>query len=504
MKTLFQTYFTTLLLVVYFLTGHAQPGQLITSFGVGGAFRLDVGDDFGIFQDLVVLNNGDVVAVGESRLNNSADFVVVKVDQNGKIVKDFGLEGVIREDINQSNDVAVSVSKDLSDNLYVAVTTYFPTLFTSRAAIYKYNFQGILDTNFANQGVFVFETEHGGWTINLVEVHEGGSIFGAVEGHGLIGIFKLDEAGRLDSTFAGKGYLTLQHQNQFRRIKAMAFQDDFKVIMTGEGRTQEVDWKYFLLRIDGDGNIDSTFAHMGFLVDSVFAHRTYGQDVAVQPDGKIVMAGYHNDMLQNEVLLMRMHNNGQMDNTFGLNGVFKQPALGSTLQSVLLEAGNDVIAGGDNAILRVQANGTLDSNFGFNGIATTGVGLLITKLAFDNHQNICAVGFIGQDLGIAKYASDISSNADVISNKTNHSAVRIYPNPTTGTVHLDLAFIDPERLKISILNHHGQEIQSFYSQTARLGLNKERIKFDSELPTGLYYIRVRNDKGVWLRKIVKH
>jgi uncharacterized delta-60 repeat protein len=73
-----------------------------------------------------------------------------------------------------------------------------------------------------------------------------------------------------------------------------------------------------LARLNTDGSIDTTFGTTGFFTDAVML---YPDAIAVQPDGKILLAGHGpNGASTQGYLLDRTSATGQIDPTFGVNG----------------------------------------------------------------------------------------------------------------------------------------------------------------------------------------
>jgi uncharacterized delta-60 repeat protein len=70
------------------------------------------------------------------------------------------------------------------------------------------------------------------------------------------------------------------------------------------------------------GKLDTSFNHpQGFaLFNGSTGNTDVGVETAIQPDGKIIIAGYTNDGSKNNVLLLRYTKEGKLDQDFGVNG----------------------------------------------------------------------------------------------------------------------------------------------------------------------------------------
>lgn len=131
------------------------------------------------------------------------------------------------------------------------------------------------------------------------------------------------------------------------------------------------------------GILDLTFGNNGIVRTDIDQMNDYGFAVAVQTDGKIVMAGFANVDSSNDFCLVRLQSNGNYDSTFGVNGIVTtdlQASSGDYLLSICLQPDGRILVGGrthfgmsahDFAIARYSYNGNIDSTFGTNGIVLT-------------------------------------------------------------------------------------------------------------------------------------
>src|SRR5215207_6395947 len=75
------------------------------------------------------------------------------------------------------------------------------------------------------------------------------------------------------------------------QVHAVAIQPDGKIVVAGERMMNGT--KGFVARYNADGSLDQSFGFGGFIADAAHCgHTTIFKAVLVQPDGKIVAAGY--------------------------------------------------------------------------------------------------------------------------------------------------------------------------------------------------------------------
>ncbi|HLM62172.1 MAG TPA: delta-60 repeat domain-containing protein, partial [Pyrinomonadaceae bacterium] len=130
------------------------------------------------------------------------------------------------------------------------------------------------------------------------------------------------------------------------------------------------------------GILDRTFGANGRAATTV-GSGAQSKAVAIQPDGKIIVAG---DVLRSgtnrDVVLVRYNSNGTLDTNFGDGGkVFAaiSPGADNARDIALAPDGKIVIVGSiqtpdpvmntDFFVARFTANGGLDTNFANNGVA---------------------------------------------------------------------------------------------------------------------------------------
>jgi uncharacterized delta-60 repeat protein len=175
----------------------------------------------------------------------------------------------------------------------------------------------------------------------------------------------------LDATFDTDGKATLAAFGGDR--SAMALQPDGKVIMVGGTFTD-----FVMARFNADGSLDTGFGVSGKVQTAMVAgEQEEALAVALQADGKIVVAGYTGTSgpggPQN-FALARYQSNGGLDGSFGVGGRVITGVEGNAF-AVAIQPDNKIVAGGriggDIQLARYLPNGTLDDSFGVGGKIAT-------------------------------------------------------------------------------------------------------------------------------------
>ena len=259
------------------------------------------------------------------------------------------------------------------------------------------------------------------------------------------------QAGTLDPKF-GKGGIVFTTNTV---ANAGALQGDGKIVVAGSIATNQNQEQPGLLRYNTDGTLDPNFGIGGkVVIGGTNAGAAFA--VAVQTDGKILAAAPANLQLT----VFRFNSNGSVDNTFGNNGAtaiqpdetFLGPASGGI---ALQPDGRILVATAHNEggplqiVARLLANGQLDSTFGSNGVAPTfggdsvavvpngnilvGTGSVTSAYA-PNGAVVKDFGIHGQTPGFANQSFANEAGGFVVTNNSS-TVPRII---TAGTIFTDL------------------------------------------------------------------
>ncbi|MDK9495164.1 calcium-binding protein [Streptomyces katrae] len=187
-----------------------------------------------------------------------------------------------------------------------------------------------------------------------------------------------DGDGRVATDFGGGGY---------DESRGMVIQPDGKIVTVGLTVPAAGGYSDFALaRYNTDGSLDPTFNGDGDNDGRITTDLRGGDDtadaVAVQPDGKLVVAGYSADPDGGggAFTVARFHANGSLDTTFDGSG-FTVTDFGTggpqEAHAVVIQPGGAIVAAGGSgtevAVARYNAaDGSPDSTFGDGGKVTTG------------------------------------------------------------------------------------------------------------------------------------
>jgi uncharacterized delta-60 repeat protein len=162
-------------------------------------------------------------------------------------------------------------------------------------------------------------------------------------------------------------------------------QPNGKIIAAGHSYNATDD-DFALVRYNKNGSLDKTFGIDGKLTTAISSFNEAINSVALQADGKILVAGYsYNSTDNNDFTLARYNPDGSLDTSFDFDGKVTTAFAGfkESAWSVFPQADGKIITAGwstvstdnnDFALARYNADGSLDSSFDFDGKVTTPIG----------------------------------------------------------------------------------------------------------------------------------
>jgi uncharacterized delta-60 repeat protein len=154
---------------------------------------------------------------------------------------------------------------------------------------------------------------------------------------------------------------------------ALALQPDGRIVVAGQsGPGQPESADFALARYLSDGSLDDSFSGDGLVTTDLTGRVT---DVLVQPDGRIVVAGYGYPPDYSTVYfrVARFSADGSLDDSFAGDGDRILDLDGALRGMALAPDGGIVLAGnskGDMAVVRLTPAGTLDASFSDDGVLT--------------------------------------------------------------------------------------------------------------------------------------
>jgi len=242
-------------------------------------------------------------------------------------------------------------------------------------------------------------------------------------------LVRYNSNGTLDPTFDSDGKVTTAIGSSRDRAYAVTIQSDGKIIAAGESDDGS-GYDFALVRYTTDGSLDATFDSDGKVITSMSSAAFEAvYSLAIQPDGKIVAAGYSQVSGGNDdFALARYNTDGTLDTTFDSDGkvttTFGIPATSSErAYSMAIQSDGKIVAAGGSqgdpgvfsefALVRYNSDGTLDTTFDSDGKVTTPIGSdhgIAQSVAIQSDGKLVAAG--SSSNGTALEFAVVRYNAD--------------------------------------------------------------------------------------------
>ena len=177
------------------------------------------------------------------------------------------------------------------------------------------------------------------------------------------GLARYATDGQLDRSFGSDGVVVIRSALRSFVADALALQPDGKIIIAGmNSDLSTASLQLAIMRYMPDGTPDVDFGVGGLAATPAGSAGAQANALAVQPDGKVVVVGttFGHGGADDEFLVARYLSNGASDASFGANGLTTTHvgAAGSAAQALALQADGGIVVVGT-----AFANGSTDDDF---------------------------------------------------------------------------------------------------------------------------------------------
>ncbi|MCA9729538.1 MAG: hypothetical protein KC729_17760, partial [Candidatus Eisenbacteria bacterium] len=360
-----------------------SDGSLDGSFDGDGKRSLILNGG-GSMRDILTQPDGRIVILGHSGPTDAHDLHLFRMSSTGALDFSWGGDGDRTIDLG-GDEQATSLTLEPDGRLTAAASLLASS--ASTGALVRFWPDGSLDTG--GLQTVGFDDPGRGPGSNAassacVFQPDGKLVLvGTIQDAGYVsgdfGVTRLLPDGEPDVSFGLYGRATFPF-DQPDYATSVALQTDGKIVVAGftQGSTNN---DFMLVRFNSDGSVDGSFGFLGIVVLDFLGGHDYGNAVAIAPDGKIVVAGTVFNGARYVYGVARLNTNGSRDLTFDVDG--KQllefsvgPSHWAT--SVLVQPDLKIIEGGhvgaNFALARFNANGSVDTSFGASGKETVDFG----------------------------------------------------------------------------------------------------------------------------------
>jgi uncharacterized delta-60 repeat protein len=325
-------------------------------------------------------------------------------DGDGKVITDFGKNEYAHGMAIQRDGKIVVVGGD---------TELDPPRYSRDFILARYLSDGSLDPRFGGGRV---RTDFAGGSDEaqgVVEQPDGKLVVAgltAAESGLQFAFVRYNPDASLDPTFDGDGKAVVSAELSWQAL-AVALQPDGRVVAAGEAcDTSSCD--FALARLNPNGSIDTSFDADGMVLTDLSGGVDLATSLAVQADGKIVVAGIASP--SGDVLLARYDANGSLDPSFDGDGKVRTSVSCCAIWPRLaVQSDGKMLVAAGSELLRYNVDGSLDPAFGTNGrVSTTENSTQAVALQPDGKiiaagspRNVALSGFV-----VSRYAKDGSDD----------------------------------------------------------------------------------------------
>ena len=188
-----------------------------------------------------------------------------------------------------------------------------------------------LDPSFGNNGTTIVDVAGGApedEPFLLVMQPDGklltpGKAYNAATGEYDFVVLRYNPDGSLDQSFGGTGKVLTDFRGDHDEGLSLALQDDGKIVVAGVARNPSVGTGDFALaRYNADGSLDTGFGWGGLVITDFIGGADQALSVVIQPDGKIVAGGFATGSTTGfDFALARYLPSGALDHSFGWAGL---------------------------------------------------------------------------------------------------------------------------------------------------------------------------------------
>jgi uncharacterized delta-60 repeat protein len=433
-------------------------GFLDPEFGANGKVLTHFKGDFDYGADVALQADGKIVVAGSTLSGGGGDnFALARYLPNGDLDTSFSFDGRVATDFAGRYDSAQAVAIQ-SDGKIIAAgigTETIGGVFVRVFAVARYKPDGGLDATFGAGGKVMTRIGESDLASDIAIQADGKIV---VVGQTLtefgdddFAVVRYNSDGTLDEDFDADGKAAADFGARNDSANAVAIQPDGKIVVVGQMERQTVagalEKGFGLARFTIDGELDTSFHSNGITSTEFTEGIDIAQDVAIQADGRIVVAGSGDSEGDGQFALARYLPHGEPDSDFDADGQVLTdfgggPFDGAT--AVAIQSNGKIVAagwgssggGGSNfALARYLPDGALDTSFSVDGKTTNDLagpddgdlvviqpdGRVITAgddgvngVVIQSDGKIIAAGFAftgdDSDFALARYLGDSPSN----------------------------------------------------------------------------------------------
>lgn len=309
-------------------------------------------------QGVAVQPDGRIVVVGFVSTNSRDDCAVARYNPDGTLDRTFGTGGRVIVDFASASARGWAVALQPGGEIVVAGQAAFPrgVSFDNDFALARLSAAGAVEPAFGSGGTT--HTNIGGdadWAYG-VRIQSDGKI--VLAGHAAVdggsdpdvGLARYNANGTLDTSFGHNDGIVktdLGMGNVWNEAFDLVIQPDGKIVIAGQGHVGG-NFQFLLARFTAGGSSDVTFGSSGVSSTPFTTQGDVARGLALQSDGKIIVAGRAAFLGSSDFGLARYTTSGALDPSFGTGGTVSIDFTGGSdgAEAVAVQSDGKIVAAG--------------------------------------------------------------------------------------------------------------------------------------------------------------
>lgn len=502
--------FTCFMLAAIPMLLHAQSGELDSSFNGNGIVIGSYTSENNSADAMAIQADGKIVVAGATGVAANINLGVSRFNNDGSLDTTFGTDGKV---ILSSGWIKTYIlDMKIQNDGKIVMAGYRWNNETGDFIMFRLNEDGSVDPSFGNDGLAIFDTGEAEVSESFAILEDGKFILSGYINEDF-SMVKVNSDGSIDTTFGTNGWVLTDFAQSLAFAYDININAEGKIMLAGASLDTTNMWNFALARYNPNGTLDSSFGNQGKLELSPGIDNDFAIRVLQLENGKILVGGHSwfaTAPVRYELSIVQLNNDGSLDTSYGTNGVLKarwqEDGENYISDMALQNDGKLVITGraiGSNTfdfgILRVTEDGQLDETFADNGKTITPIDLNDSKsvsLAIQTDGKIVVSGDTARpgenvDFFIARYLNDEEMSVQDFSN----NKIALYPNPASSSIQINWTESNKE-FALEIYNMLGQKVV-----TSKIK-NNEVINISS-LANGNYFIKLSNEVKTETLRFIK-
>ena len=459
-------------------------------------------------ETTVVQSDGKILVAGSAGTPATYQMAVARYNEDGTLDTSFGEQGTLRFPVGSVKSFVMDMAQQPDGKILLGGRTWDNV--SGDFAVVRINEDGSFDNTFGTNGIFRIETAETEASEAMALLDDGTILMVGYKDDNYT-VAKITADGTLDTTFGINGWVVLPFDGASSYADDLAIQDDGKIVISGFVLNGDNRFQVAAARLNADGSVDNSFGTDGKVVFNVGDWNDFGEGIAIQSDGKILIGGHKwisNLEQRHDLFVARLNTDGSLDTSYGTSGVATARLVDGAnyANDMVLQANGKPILMGytitqgtiDMAMVRFDTDGNLDSTFDGDGMVSfdnMGREDYSYSIALQADNKIILAGYSygggGSEFEVARFLNDETVGTEDFQN----AEFRLYPNPAREQLSIEMTDA-ASTYQVEIYDMLGKKVGSSEIQ------NKGQINVSS-LASGTYLVKLNSNSQTFTVRFVK-